>query len=334
MFGIEVFDAAGNLTLGSSDYMTRFLGAVSLPATAGLSGSISEPEFASGKPFYLMSHGAISITNDLPAVSISGTTLSWDTGDFGSSAAPTLYYGVWGTAVADYASLSDFGIQVFNEDGFLQFDTDSVPFVLRDKQTVAYASGVDLGGSSTARNYTISTTVPNPIVAFAGSAAVLLRITDNGDGTWTVGFVGSSTDTSAAFTLYIFGTNVGATPATGFGFEVYDQDGNVTFNHEMQPLRIYGAYDLTSLSQTLISSGSMPSGKSLAIIQCRPFTRLEYIDNPSSEIGEVRKYVTIATVGSSISTLTARRGSIFPDVDTDHNVDIPGFALVLDVTHY
>lgn len=324
--------------VGVFDYLTLLLGRTTLPQAAGASGDISVPGFVSGKPFFLMSHGSASINNDLPVVTISGTNLHWDTGDFGSTVPPILYYGTWGVHRSDYAAPYNFGVQAFNADGYLQFDMASIPFVLWDKQTKAYGDGTSIGGGTQARLYTVTTTCPNPVAAFSGDIAVLNSIVDNGDGTWHVSFLGSDTDTAASITCYLFSDKRGSTPAAPPGFQLFEPGtGLLLFDHGMQPLRIYSDHALTDVTQTLIPPGSMPSGKSLAVVQCRPFTRISYIMNPGAspgDVGTARKYVTASQTSDGVSIAPIRRGDIMPPVESTHDEDSNGYALVIDVTGY
>lgn len=332
--GLQVYQG-GVLILDTNSSITHFTGDSLLPSSPGTTGSINVPAFASGRPFYLICHSNTGIANDLPYIAISGNNINYDTGPFGSVQQPRIYYGTWGlhrNAISDKGR----GLQVFNSSGYLIFDAIRVPFILGDKKTVLYSAGTDIVGDSTARLYSVNTTVANPIVAFAGSPAQLGSISDNGDGTWRVSFFGSDTDTSATFTLYIFGSDVPA-PVITRGIETYDASGNILFNSGMKPIRIYNTYDLTGLTQTLISSGSMPSGISLAVIQCRPFTRYEYIaDGGGGPIGTVRKLTTSSHCNSAngVGLTPVRRGVINSPVDSTHNEDGNGYALVIDVSNY
>ena len=104
--GLQVWDAAGNLTLDTTMLIGRILG--SSPVAAGqLSGTISHPAFSTGTPFGIPFVGFsttgmdISPSLSLPIISFAGGSLSWTRAAVGGSSsseglpAGVIYYGVY-----------------------------------------------------------------------------------------------------------------------------------------------------------------------------------------------------------------------------------------------
>lgn len=91
--GLQVWDAAGNLTLDLTDRIGRLLGIATL--TSPTDGNLTDAGFASGTPWFvcLPYSGGASST---PDVSIAGNVISWDFVTGGSySATYKLIYGVY-----------------------------------------------------------------------------------------------------------------------------------------------------------------------------------------------------------------------------------------------
>lgn len=91
-YGLQVFDAAGNLTLDTADSLTRLIGSVTVSAN----GSLSDTAFLTGRPFYyLIATTSGGIT---PEVSFSGSTMTWTytpTATFSTLGTFILVYGVY-----------------------------------------------------------------------------------------------------------------------------------------------------------------------------------------------------------------------------------------------
>lgn len=91
--GLQVFNASGQVIFNTSDRLTRIIGSASLSGN----GSMVVPEFATGAGFYFMfalEEYAPGVPRQFPRITISGTTLSWDTP--GTPHVPGLvFYGVY-----------------------------------------------------------------------------------------------------------------------------------------------------------------------------------------------------------------------------------------------
>lgn len=71
--GLQIWDAAGNLTLQVSDRLARILGIVQ---TGAVDGSIAHAGFLTGTPFFIQR--ATQTGGAMPAkIGIDGATLSW-----------------------------------------------------------------------------------------------------------------------------------------------------------------------------------------------------------------------------------------------------------------
>ena len=76
--GLEVYNADGTIALGLTTKTSRVLGLVeNAGGSQGSTGSRTDPRFASGTPFFVISPTASASIAFIPEVSISGTTISW-----------------------------------------------------------------------------------------------------------------------------------------------------------------------------------------------------------------------------------------------------------------
>ncbi len=87
--GLRVWDAAGNLILDSSTAAGKFLGVVTVTAATG---SVTDAGFADGAAWFCHIPIGASYSVSPPAISVSGTTLSWS-GFFGTSC--LIVYGIY-----------------------------------------------------------------------------------------------------------------------------------------------------------------------------------------------------------------------------------------------
>lgn len=96
--GLQVFNASGNLTFNSGDFLPRFVGSF---YTGTSNGSITDGNLSSSTntPFFIYQQVTPSGQNPgvPPAVSISGTTISWSfpSGYDGSYSNGYVLYGLW-----------------------------------------------------------------------------------------------------------------------------------------------------------------------------------------------------------------------------------------------
>lgn len=78
--GLTVWDANGNVVFDTTTQAVKMLGKINLGASYGspLSGSISVPMFAKGRPFYMIISLEFAILLNRPSISVSGTNLTWN----------------------------------------------------------------------------------------------------------------------------------------------------------------------------------------------------------------------------------------------------------------
>lgn len=86
-YGLEVYDASGNVILTVTDRITRLLGT----ATFNASGSVTDARFADGTPWWFV-QPTTSSGNESPDITFSGTTLSWSNPGGGSF---SIIYGIY-----------------------------------------------------------------------------------------------------------------------------------------------------------------------------------------------------------------------------------------------
>lgn len=93
--GIRIWDASGNLTVDTTDRLTRILGYTTLAASG--SGTVTDDGFLTGSPFYIAirSNGGSVFNGTTVAVSISfsGNQMSYSTSQ--SVADFIIVYGVY-----------------------------------------------------------------------------------------------------------------------------------------------------------------------------------------------------------------------------------------------
>lgn len=91
--GLQVWDESNNLILDLADRLTRRVGVVNTGTTAG---SVNVPEFSdgTGEPFWIVLPLS-STLNNLPTVTRSGNTLSWNFASGTSAQAALIYYGLY-----------------------------------------------------------------------------------------------------------------------------------------------------------------------------------------------------------------------------------------------
>lgn len=94
--GTQVYDASGNLILEITDYISKYLGSVSIAASDGVnpqSGTVTNSYFSQGTLWWLTT---LPPSNNLAVqvtVSLSGTTLTWNATE--GCPATTLFYGIY-----------------------------------------------------------------------------------------------------------------------------------------------------------------------------------------------------------------------------------------------
>lgn len=88
--GLQIWDTSGNLVFDTNTYAARTLGIATV--TANTSGSATHSGLTSGTPFWVFQVSGSNWFSQQPAVSVSGTTISWDNT---ASADGYLVYGVY-----------------------------------------------------------------------------------------------------------------------------------------------------------------------------------------------------------------------------------------------
>lgn len=93
-YGLQIFDAAGNLIVDTNTRIGTFLDIVSI---SNADGSATNAALAMGTPFWLLHVLDTAYNSIAPSVSVSGTTISWAWRTPGDSGNPNckLIYGVF-----------------------------------------------------------------------------------------------------------------------------------------------------------------------------------------------------------------------------------------------
>ena len=89
--GLQVFDAAGNLTCDITDRLSRILGIVDI--AAGASGNLTNAGFSQGTGYWICVSrtGSGGYFNVVPRFALSGNTLSWVTDGLPTKACRLIY---------------------------------------------------------------------------------------------------------------------------------------------------------------------------------------------------------------------------------------------------
>ena len=74
--GLQIWDSSGNLVFDTNTAAGRVLGIADITATT--SGSASNAGFATGTAFWFFQTKTTSYFTEVPSITLSGTTLSWD----------------------------------------------------------------------------------------------------------------------------------------------------------------------------------------------------------------------------------------------------------------
>lgn len=92
--GLQVFDAAGRITLDVTERVCKILGTVSI--TAGSSGSVSLPDLQGNQPFVLFLPTGWGAGTLAPSFNVGSTSISWYyPSNWSTKTGGTLVYGIF-----------------------------------------------------------------------------------------------------------------------------------------------------------------------------------------------------------------------------------------------
>lgn len=149
-----------------------------------------------------------------------------------------------------------YGLQVYNDSGYLQIDGENPNIGLAAKGTIT-ATVLEPNGYIWSYNLTVSS-LTFPMLALSG-AAFINSVTNTGSTyTWTI------YSYTATFQYFVFDTSVGIPVASGYGMNVYNAAGTRVYTTNVKPLRVLGRITATP---TGFTSSSYGSGKQLAVLQ-------------------------------------------------------------------
>jgi len=74
--GLQIWDTSGNLVFDTNTNAGRVLGNVTV--TASTAGSATNAGLTTGRPFWIFQVTTTQYFTKQPAISVSGTTISWD----------------------------------------------------------------------------------------------------------------------------------------------------------------------------------------------------------------------------------------------------------------
>ena len=95
--GLQCFDAGGNLTFNSADYLGKFLGSTAVSTTNGSYTATGASSL--GTLFFIWvsnGDGTLGFAAGCPSITSSGDVISWDYGTWGGTSrnSGTIFYGV------------------------------------------------------------------------------------------------------------------------------------------------------------------------------------------------------------------------------------------------
>lgn len=92
--GLQVFDAAGRITLDVTDRICKVLGSVTI--AAGSSGSVALPDLQGNQPFVMFVPDEWNVGALMPSISVGSALISWGYGSsWSTKVGGVMTYGVF-----------------------------------------------------------------------------------------------------------------------------------------------------------------------------------------------------------------------------------------------
>jgi hypothetical protein len=147
-------------------------------------------------------------------------------------------------------------IEVRNASGVLQFDQDTLNYVVRQSGTVTCSTTWTTGGVTKYTTTIVYTSASYPMLAIASTSAVVHDETTVSGSTWT--FKISSRTSGASVNYWVF--DKATTSAASSGIRLYDASSNLIYETGKSVLRVNAVITGTG-------SGTYTSGRTYAVIQ-------------------------------------------------------------------
>lgn len=147
-------------------------------------------------------------------------------------------------------------IEVRNASGVLQFDQETLNYVVRQSGTVTCSTTWTTGGVTKYTTTIVYTSASYPMLAIASTSAVVHHETTVSGSTWT--FKISSLTSGASVNYWVF--DKATTSAASSGIRLYDASSNLIYETGKSVLRVNSVI-------TGAGSGTYTSGRTYAVIQ-------------------------------------------------------------------
>lgn len=147
-------------------------------------------------------------------------------------------------------------IEVRNASGVLQFDQETLNYVVRQSGTVTCSTTWTTGGVTKYTTTIVYTSASYPMLAIASTSAVVHDQTTVSGSTWT--FKISSLTSGASVKYWVF--DKATTSAASSGIRLYDASSNLIYETGKSVLRVQAVITGTG-------SGTYTSGRTYAVIQ-------------------------------------------------------------------
>lgn len=156
------------------------------------------------------------------------------------------------------------GMQVYNDDGVLQIDENTLNFVMTGKGSSTCNTLLQSGWNTYYRDIVVTGVAP--MLALQGSTAVGIASVTVSGFTWTFRVVGA---TGAAFDYFIFDLAIGTYSTAGL--QVFTAAGVLAYHTDALPMRVVDFVD-----RQADYTYDYTSGRSYATIQSAPGTGIYY----------------------------------------------------------
>lgn len=222
-----------------------------------------------------------------------------------------------------------YGLEVYDDNQRLQFNTDLFLFFVRKTGTAATVGG---DGFSTNLLVPGRSSYPSAFVGFSGGNGYAIGYDLNGGVNW--GFV-SDAPVGTSFNYFIIDTS-DKIPASNFGLEVANASGQIVFSASQRVLRAMTLLSMPDDNSVSVTYG----GRALGVI---PTAWGGYNRYDDSQSGDPSLYyhdwsIYAAAVTNSGHTVETRvvgvpggRGDVSGTRPTDNAFEIPAKFIVIDV---
>ncbi len=220
------------------------------------------------------------------------------------------------------------GLQVINDSGTIQIDQNYYNFMLYSKST-ATTTLINTGTSTVIYGTTITVpTTKNPQIFFGVNSAYLSvghRTVSGGSTSFQV-----YSNVATTFTYYVFVTDPAQVADSGYGLQVFREDGSLVFDARNRFLRFENVFQIAFGSTSFPLS---PAGKTYAAALSFSRTSAAIVSSvPFTQVGIFLDFSRLLTNSVSVASFHINR---FPgQASFSPQFTEPPQLIVADVTNY